>query len=50
MADSRNAANIQFRGVTATPQQILGTLGSAGDVLDRARCGAYRPCREMRID
>jgi alkylation response protein AidB-like acyl-CoA dehydrogenase len=36
MADSRNAANIQFRGVTATAQQILGTLGGAGDVLDRA--------------
>jgi alkylation response protein AidB-like acyl-CoA dehydrogenase len=36
MADSRNAANIQFRGVTATPGQILGTLGGAAAILDRA--------------
>jgi alkylation response protein AidB-like acyl-CoA dehydrogenase len=36
MADSRNAANIQFRAVTATADQILGTLGGAADVLDRA--------------
>jgi alkylation response protein AidB-like acyl-CoA dehydrogenase len=36
MADSRNAANIQFRGVTATPGQILGALGGASAILDRA--------------
>src|SRR5262245_17535632 len=36
MADSRNAANIQFRGVTATRDQILGTLGGASAILDRA--------------
>jgi alkylation response protein AidB-like acyl-CoA dehydrogenase len=36
MADSRNAANIQFRGVTATRAQILGTLGGAAAILDRA--------------
>jgi len=35
MADSRNAANVQFRGVTATRAQILGPLGGAADVLER---------------
>ena len=35
MADSRNAANIQFRGVTATRDQILGPVGGAADVLER---------------
>jgi len=35
MADSRNAANIQFRGVTATRDQILGSIGGAADILER---------------
>ena len=30
MADSRNAANIQFRGVTATRDQMLGPIGGGG--------------------
>jgi alkylation response protein AidB-like acyl-CoA dehydrogenase len=36
MADSRNAANIQFRAVRVTPDQILGSKDHAADVLDRA--------------
>jgi alkylation response protein AidB-like acyl-CoA dehydrogenase len=36
MADSRNAANIQFRAVRVTPDQILGTKDRAADVLDQA--------------
>ncbi len=36
MADSRNAANIQFRAVRVTPDQVLGTMGGGADVLDRA--------------
>ena len=35
MADSRNAANIQFRGVTATRDQVLGPIGGAADILER---------------
>ena len=35
MADSRNAANIQFRGVTATRDQVLGTIGGGADILER---------------
>ena len=35
MADSRNASNIQFRGVTATRDQILGPIGGAAEILER---------------
>ncbi len=35
MADSRNAANIQFRAVQANRDQILGELGGGADVLER---------------
>jgi alkylation response protein AidB-like acyl-CoA dehydrogenase len=48
MAGNRNAANIQFRGVTATPGQILGTLGAS--VLDRALDVAHRPAPSARLD
>jgi alkylation response protein AidB-like acyl-CoA dehydrogenase len=36
MADSRNAANIQFRAVRVTAAQMLGEKDRAADVLDRA--------------
>ena len=35
MADSRNAANIVFRGVKVPPEQVLGDIGGAADVLER---------------
>jgi alkylation response protein AidB-like acyl-CoA dehydrogenase len=46
MADSR-AANIQFRGVTATRDQVLGPIGGAAEIRTHARRRAHRLAAEM---
>lgn len=61
MADSRNAANVEFSGVKVAADATLGTLDQGADildaVLDRARIclasemlGGIKQCYEMTID
>jgi hypothetical protein len=56
MADSRNAANIQFRAVRVTADQILGEKDHAAAALDRARIGTEQDrdqvflCRDLLLE